>query len=115
MKFIFQILINAAFVFAFQYFLPWWTLAIPTFFLGFVGLKRKPFPVFLIGFLSVFLLWFCMIYFISIQNHFILAHRISKLFFQFDNVWILMIANAIIGAIVGGISALSGRYLRMAL
>ena len=115
MKNIFLILITALLVAAFQYFLPWYTLAIPTFFIGFLGAKRKPFAAFLVGFFAVFLLWAMMISIISFQNNFILAKRISLLFFKHEWVWLLVVVNSFIGAIVGGISALSGRYLRDAL
>ena len=54
MKNIFLIIITAMLAAAFQYFLPWYTLAVPTFVIGFLGAKRKPFTAFLVGFFAVF-------------------------------------------------------------
>ncbi len=115
MKNILLIILTALLVAAFQYFLPWYTLAVPTFAIGFLGAKRKPFAAFLVGFFAVFFLWAIMISMISFQNNFILAKRISQLFFKHEWVWLLVVVNSLIGAIVGGISALSGRYLRDAM
>ncbi|MEN9522164.1 MAG: hypothetical protein RL065_541 [Bacteroidota bacterium] len=98
-----------------QWWLPWYCLAVPTFFVGFLYHQKKASVAFLIGFLAVFLLWFGMIFLINQDNNSILANRLSILFFKHQWVFLLMLVNSLIGGLVAGLSMLSGFYLRKAL
>jgi hypothetical protein len=103
------------FVGLFQWFLPWYTLAIPTFVIGFLHPNKKAYKSFIIGFVAVFLLWLVMIFLINVDNNSILANRLSLLFFKHQWVALLMLVNATIGGLVAGAAMLSGNYLRQAL
>ncbi|MFM2226509.1 MAG: hypothetical protein RJA07_2711 [Bacteroidota bacterium] len=115
MRNFFFILLIAVLVLLMQWWLPWYTLAIPTFIVGFLYKSKSAFPVFLLGFIAVFLLWFIMIFFINQNNHSILANRLSILFFKHQWVVLLMIVNSFIGGIVAAMAMLSGFYLRKTL
>lgn len=115
MKNIFTVIITVILVSLFQWFLPWYSLAIPTFVIGFLMHRKKAFPVFCIGFLVVFILWFSVISYLNVNNHSILANRLSLLFFKHQFVLILITINSLIGGLVAGISMMSGHYLRDAL
>ncbi|MEY4876409.1 MAG: hypothetical protein RL708_1558 [Bacteroidota bacterium] len=115
MRNFFFILLVAVLVLLIQWWLPWYTLAIPTFIVGFLYKSKHALPAFTIGFIAVFILWFIMIFFINQNNHSILANRLSILFFKHQWVLLLMIVNAFIGGLVAGTAMLSGHYLRKAL
>jgi hypothetical protein len=42
----------------------------------------------------------------------LLAHKVSMLILKMDNPFVLIFATAFIGALVAGVAALSGSYLR---
>ncbi len=94
------------------YFLPWWVIAlaafIPSLFLG----KTRA-RTFWSGFGAVLIAWTATALLKTIPNDNILAKRVATLF-QLPN-WILLLAvTALIGGIVGGMSALSGILLKRA-
>lgn len=91
-------------------YLPWWSIA-PACFIVALIMRLNVGVSFLAGFVSLFVLWFGMSWFISSANQDILAHRISLLIFKRDNPQSLMLLTAMIGAIVGGLGALSGGIL----
>lgn len=99
--------------FASGYFLPWWVVAIAAFLAAlFVG--KTPTQSFLSGFAAIFIGWTVLALFKSIPNDHILASRVVKLFPLPDNwIWLLAL-TALIGGIVGGMSALSGVLLKRA-
>jgi hypothetical protein len=109
------IAITILFVSLFQWFLPWYTLVIPAFIIGFFKPYKKTYQSFLIGFIAVFLLWGIMIFFINADNQSILANRLSLLFFKHQWVVLLIFVNAAIGGLVAGVAMVSGNYLRKAL
>jgi hypothetical protein len=106
-------LIILVLVFAGSYFLPWWAAAVIAFIaaLMFGGKAGKGF---LSGFGAVFVAWTILALMKSIPNDNILASRMVHLFPLPDNwIWVLVV-TAIIGGLVGGISALSGALARRA-
>jgi hypothetical protein len=115
MKSVLVFLITIVLVALIQWWLPWYSLALPTFIIGFVYHQKKAATAFLIGFLAVFLLWFAMIFIINQNNNSILANRLSLLFFKHQWIFLLMFVNSLIGGLVAGVSMLSGFYLRKAL
>ena len=90
---------------------PWWSIAIVSFIVGFFILQ-KPLWSFLYYFLSLFILWFAITYWISYKNENILAHKISLLILKKDNPVILMLLTALMGALVSGFASMSGALLR---
>ena len=91
-------------------YLPWWSIG-PACFVVALIMRMRVGIAFLAGFVSLFILWFGMSWWISTNNQDILAHRISMLILKKDSPESLMLLTALIGAIVGGLGALSGGLL----
>jgi len=112
MKFIVSILLTALLSFALCLFLPWWSIAIAAFIVA-VAVHQKPFKAFSAGFLSLFLLWGGLTYWISAGNGHILATKLNQLILNITaSPWVIILITALIGALVGGLAALSGSFVR---
>lgn len=110
MKFIVSILLTALLSFVCCLYLPWWSIAIAAFVVT-AFIHQRAGKAFLTGFLGVFFLWATLAWYISSRNEHILAHKVSVLIIQTDNVSLLILVTALIGGIVGGLGALTGSYL----
>ena len=95
-----------------SYFLPWWIIAVVAFSAAFF-MNKKPGISFLSGFAAVFVAWTILALLKSIPNDNILAERVAKLF-QLPNWILLLLVTALIGALVGGMAALSGALVKKA-
>ncbi|MEM1322840.1 MAG: hypothetical protein AAGG75_21425 [Bacteroidota bacterium] len=86
--------------------LPWWTMALIA---GLVGalIGENGFKSFLYGFLAIFMLWGVMAWMANTANEGLLAARLGELFGGLSSN-LLILATALIGALVGGMGALSG-------
>lgn len=111
MKFITSLILTAALSFAVCLYLPWWSIAIAAFAVAAL-IPQKPGKAFLAGFLALFFLWVGLSFYLSNANAHLLAHKISLLILKIDNPYLLMLATAFIGALVAGLAALSGSFLR---
>ena len=111
MKFFISLILTALLSFAACLFLPWWSIAIAAFVMAAL-IPQKPGKAFLAGFISLFLLWGGLSFWISNNNDHVLAHKISVLILKMDNPFILILATALIAALVAGFAALAGSYLR---
>jgi hypothetical protein len=111
MKWIIQCLLIAILAFAFNLYLPWWTIAIAAFVVAFF-IPTKAGWSFLAGFVALLLLWGGMSFYISGENHHILAGKISELILKKQQPNMLILLTALVGALVGGLAALSGSLLR---
>ena len=111
MKFFISLILTMLLSFAACLFLPWWSIAIAAFVVAAL-IPQKPFKAFLTGFISLFLLWGGVSFWISNNNDHILAHKVSQLLIKMDNPYLLILTTAFIGALVAGFSALAGSYLR---
>jgi hypothetical protein len=110
MKFFISVLLMALLSFTVCLYLPWWSIG-PACFIVALVMRMKVGWAFLAGFISLFLLWFGLSWWISSNNQDILAHRISLLILKKDDPQLLMLLTALMGAIVGGLGALSGGLL----
>lgn len=108
MNFLKQILITALVCFVLQQFLPWWTMAVGAAVVSF-WLGNKSFASFGAGFLAIALLWLGVAFFIDSTTHSILTSKVNKLLPL--NSFLL---TAIIGGLVGGLSALTGALMKFA-
>ena len=106
MKFILQIFTTFVFAFAFQYFLPWWTAAIACIMMGYY-FKNGAFKSFCAGFLAIGLLWFAMALYIDVTSQSILTEKVNQILPA-----PALALTSLIGALVGGFSAMSGALLR---
>lgn len=90
-----------------SYFLPWWIVALIAF-LAALFLGKTSRQSFWSGFGGVFILWVILALIKSIPNDNMLASRVIQLFPLPHNWILLLLISALIGGLVGGMSALSG-------
>ena len=112
MKNILAILTTAVVAAILQWFLPWWMIVLPCSIMGFFIGEKKGSPAFLRGFLAIFLLWISYAFVISFQNDHVLANRMSMLILKIKSPLLLLFASAFIGGLVGGLSAITGFFIR---
>jgi hypothetical protein len=111
MKLLVAILLTALLSFISGLYLPWWSIAIA----AFISVLLVPLAsgrAFLAGFAGVFVLWFLLALWIDVKNQHILSKKISEIFPLGGSSFAIILVTAIIGALVGGLGALSGSYLR---
>lgn len=111
MKFMVSLILTALLSFAACLFLPWWSIALAAFIVAAL-IPQKPGRSFFTGFLALFLLWGVLSFRISSANEHILSHKVSMLMLNMDSPYLLMLATAVIGALVAGLAALTGSFLR---
>jgi hypothetical protein len=111
MKFIISAILIVFFSFLGCLYFPWWIVAIVAFLVSII-IQQGHFVSFICGFISLFLLWGFLSFWISVQNDNILAHRVSLLIFKTDSPFLLIFATALIAAMVSGFAALTGSYIR---
>jgi len=112
MKFAVSISLMMLMSFASCLFFPWWSIAL-TCFLVSVIIPQKKWTAFICGFVAIFLLWFCLCFWISFQNNNLLAHRISLLILKTDNPFLLITLSSFLGALVGGFASLTGAFMQV--
>ena len=104
-------LIILALSFSSSFFLPWWMVAVIAFIAALIY-GGRPGKAFLSGFGAIFIAWTILALMKSIPNDNMLAGRVVQLF-PLPNNWIwVLVVTAVIGGIVGGMSALSGALIR---
>lgn len=111
MKFIISILLTALLSFVACLYLPWWSIAIAAFLVAAL-IHQKPWKAFVTGFVALLLLWGIMAWVISSNNHHLLTGKISLLLLKTDSPVLMVLVAAFIGALVAGMAALSGSYIR---
>jgi hypothetical protein len=111
MKLGLSILLTFLVSFAAGFYLPWWSAGLVAFLVS-VFIYQKPGMAYLTGFAGIFLLWGVLGWWIDSQNNSILSQRIASLFPLGGSSALLILITAIVGAIIGGLSALSGSFLR---
>jgi hypothetical protein len=114
MKFFVSILLTALLAFASGFYLPWWSVAVASFVIA-ILIYQKPWISFLTGFMGVLLLWPILIWKINAANENVLAPKISLLMGFGEGNVLLIVVTCAIGAIVGGLGALTGSLLRKVL
>ena len=102
------IVIIAAFVL--QQFLPWWSIAIAGFLFGFIVPQENK-AAFFNGFAGLFILWGGIATYVYITNDALLANRLAELM-SLPHGLLIVLFTALIGGLTGGLSSLSGKYLR---
>ena len=105
MKFALQFISTLVLAFVAQTLLPWWTLALCAFAMGYV-FRNKGYLSFLAGFLAAGLLWLGMALVIDITTQSILTQKVNQLL---PVNAILM--TTLVGGLVGGLASLTGSLL----
>jgi hypothetical protein len=90
--------------------LPWWAIAIIAFIAALYAGKTNT-QAFWSGFGAIVIVWVTLALFKSIPNDHVLATRVAHLF-HLPNWILLLAATALIGGLVGGLSSLSGLYVK---
>lgn len=108
MRFFLQLILIAILAYVLELFLPWYSLAIAAFVIGFALNSNANF---LAGFLAIALLWFIAAWMIDHASTSDLADRVA-LIFPVKQKWLLFLVTAVIGGSVGGFAALTGSLLR---
>jgi hypothetical protein len=108
MKLIPQVIAIIVVGFLMQLLLPWYSIAFVAFVFGYVLYSESNF---LGGFLGVLILWAIRIFFTLNGAATDLADRMA-LIFPFKEKWIMITVTLLIGALVGGMAALTGGYLK---
>ena len=111
MKFIISVVLIALLSLVACFYLPWWSVAIVAFVIAAL-VPQRPAWSFLAGFISLFLLWSVLAFYISGKNNHILAHKVSLLILKTNSAILLVLCTALIGALVAGFAALAGSYAR---
>ncbi len=111
MKFIASVLLTALLGFATCLYMDWWAIAIAAFIVS-VCIHQKPLMAFLTGFIALFLLWGVLSWIIDIRNGQVLSQRVSAVLPFGGSVFLMILATAFIGALVAGLAAMAGSYLR---
>ncbi|GGK82954.1 hypothetical protein ACD591_14370 [Rufibacter glacialis] len=93
-----------------QFFLPWWSIALVCFALAFWK-ARYGGQAFLAGFLAIGLTWLGGALFWHLATDGLLSSRVAAML-TVNSPWILMAVTVLVGALVGGTSALSGYLVR---
>src|SRR6185295_16083080 len=113
MKFILSIILTALLAFIGGLWLPWWSIAIAAFVIGFM-VGQSPGRAFLAGFSGLFLLWGILAWWIDLQNHGILSKKIAMILPLSGNTFLLILVTALIGGLVAGFAAVCGSLLHSA-
>jgi len=111
MKFIVATLLTAFLSFLGGLQFEWWIIGVAAFLVA-VLVHQKAGKAFLSGFLGLFLLWGVLAWWINTKNNGILAAKVAQILPLDGSKIVLIFLTAIIGALVAGLAALSGSYLR---
>ncbi len=116
MRFIITLIILIIAVAAAQLYFPWWSMVIACYVVG--GLAgMRGWSSFVAGFLGVFLLWGGYAFFLSQQGS-TLPMKMASIFNNLDatfgdsSVYILILATALMGALLGGMATMTGSFGR---
>jgi len=113
MRFIVSIVITAILSFIGGLWLPWWSIAVAAFITAAL-IRQSPIQSFLSGFLALFILWGVLAWWIDAQNQGILSKKIAMILPLNGNSFLLIMITAFVGALVAGMAAISGCFLRSA-
>jgi hypothetical protein len=108
MKFILQVFGVIVLAHMFEIFLPWYSIALAAFVMGYILRSRANF---LAGFLGIALLWLFKAWMMNSGTATDLADRVAHIFSLSRTEWLLLVM-AFVGGIVGGFAALSGALLK---
>lgn len=111
MKFFVSLLLTALLSFAGSLFFPWWIIAITSFTVAAL-IHQQPFKAFLAAFFALFILWGLQAWWIDFKNDHLLATKVAAILPLGGSPYAIIAVSALIGALVSGMAALTGSYLR---
>jgi len=95
-----------------QLFTPWWIIALVPF-LIMIWRPVSSFKSFATGFLAIAALWFSYGLYLHLDSQGAMSNRIAAIF-SLPNGILLLIVTTVVGGLVGGLSGLSGYFVRKA-
>lgn len=113
MKIIVSTLLTALMAYVGGLFMEWWSIALAGFVVA-IAVHQRAWKALICGFLGVFLLWFGLAYWMDSENQGLLSTKVASLFKLEGKTLLLITITAFIGALVAGLAAMSGSYLRTA-
>ncbi len=113
MKFITSIIITALLSFASGLFtvLPWYSFSLCAFIVA-IAIHQKPINSFLAAFIALFILWGILAFIMDYQNQHLLSTKVANILPLNGSYNLLILITAFVGALVAGLAALTGSYLR---
>lgn len=111
MKFLIATLLTALLSFIAGLYFPWWSLAIIAFLVA-VLVHQKSGKAFLSAYTGVFFLWAGLAVWSTVKNEGLLAKKIATLLPLSGNIFFLVFITGTIAALVAGLGAMSGSFLR---
>lgn len=112
MKFIVSLILTALLSFAGSLFFPWWIVAVAAFTVAAL-IHQKPFKAFFSAFFGLFILWGLQAWWIDLKNEHLLATKVAAILPLGGSAPALIAVTAFVGALVAGMAALTGSYLRI--
>ena len=94
--------------------LPWWSLAVVAFVVG-LAIAPSGRVAFWAGFAGAALSWLLPATWLAQQNDGLLAHRVAQLLPLGGSPVALVLVTGVVAGLVGGLAALSGCWLRLAI
>ena len=91
-----------------QPFLPWYVVAMVAFIAGYT-VKQNWLSAFASGFAAIFILWVGYAFLLSHANNDLLARKVATLLPLHGHVYLLLIITGVVGGLVSGFAALSGK------
>lgn len=110
MRFIIITLIIAVATLGVQLVLPWWSLALVAFVIGYLS-NLNWLGAFGAGLLGAGGLWFAYALYLNMANESLLATKLGPMFFGLQPL-LLVLLSALIAGLVGGFATLGGRNLK---
>ncbi len=95
------------------YMFPWWIIGFVAFAAAF-AFEEKPGRSFLVSFLTIFIYWGAIAFYIDMQNDSILSNRMSNMILSTDGSFLMILITTLIGGLVAGLFGLSGSLLKKA-
>ncbi|VAW27658.1 hypothetical protein MNBD_BACTEROID06-1023 [hydrothermal vent metagenome] len=105
-RFIIQLILVIAFAYLAQFFMPWWGAMVASA-LATIIMYGKGFNSFMAGFIGLGGLWFFLAQSADSANQSLLSSKVATLL-GLSSSFQLILATAVIGALIGGFSALTG-------
>jgi len=111
-KFITSMFLTALLAFAAGLFsFPWWSFSITTL-VVFASIPQTIGKSFWAAFISIFLMWLTVAAKLDFANDHLLSKKVASIFFKKESYMLLLFITALIGALIAGMSAITGSLLR---
>lgn len=110
MKIVIKTVLIALFAFLAEQVFPWWSSVVCAALVSAL-IPTRGWQAFFSGFMAIGFLWTICAVIYSIQTDFLLTERVSRMF-GVNSSFAIILITALVGAIAGGLGALTGNMLR---